>query len=106
MIDLESLSGAAYEVAKKRAAMEELESPDDTVAMMRHCVNETFEVIDAYIDWQSWENESELGEVKEAFAWELADVIMCCLIVAHAQGVDIEDALNKCYAKNKARAGE
>ena len=106
MIDLESLSGAAYRVAVIREATEGLESPKDTVAMMRHCVNETFEVIDAYRNSDVLDSNYDDDELKEAFADELADVIMCCLIVAHAQGVDIEDALNKCYAKNKARAGE
>lgn len=40
------------------------------------------------------------------FEMELADVVMCCLIMAELNGVDMELALLECLEKNKRRKGE
>ena len=50
--------------------------------------------------------DKDVDSAKSAFADEVADVIMCGLIMASAQGVDIEAALLACLEKNRKRAVE
>ena len=47
--------------------------------------------------------DDEMAASAERFALELADVIMCTLLAADAEGVDIEKALAVCLGKNIRR---
>ena len=48
----------------------------------------------------------ELERQRQAFADELADVVMCVYSVCGKEGIDIEGALEKCFLKNEARCDE
>lgn len=115
MIDVNEIAKKAFSYANKRAFSEDLESPCDVIGMCRHASSELFEVIDAYNKWSEYYfdeshkavfTKENIGVVKckVAFADEISDVIMCMLIIAKAQGVDIEKALEKCLEKNRQRA--
>jgi len=73
----------------------------DTMAMLKHCASEVVEATEVY-----GMLEETIGTInEEAFASELADVIACILIIcANEPTIDIENALQKCFEKNLARA--
>lgn len=69
------------------------------------------EAADAYREYvnalECVENEDERTLVSvRPFSLELADVVMCCLIIAELNGVDMELALLECLEKNKRRKKE
>jgi NTP pyrophosphatase (non-canonical NTP hydrolase) len=107
---LNEIAQKAVMYANKRASIEGLESPYDVLGMCRHTSSELFEVIDAYERWLDSKaldflrNTSGVENYQEAFSDEIADVIMCALIIAAGQGVDVEKALEKCLEKNRKRA--
>ena len=109
-MNINDMARKAFAYARQRQVKEGIESPSDIVAMCRHASSELFEVIDAYKGWQAKACnpnvffDKDVNSAKSVFAGEIADVIMCCLIVASAQGVDIEAALEKCLEKNRKRA--
>lgn len=107
-MNINEIAKTAVMYANKRAEKEGLESPYDVVGMCRHTSSELFEVIDAFNRWQcvqcSLEDYDDCDEEKDAFSDEIADVIMCALIIASGQGVDVEKALEKCLDKNRRRA--
>ncbi len=103
---LNEVAQKAFGYAEKRAKNEGLENPLDVIAMCRHASGELFEVIDAFNRLQCVQCslEEDYDEGKVAFADEIADVIMCALIIAAGQGVDVQSALEKCLEKNRQRA--
>lgn len=103
MIDLEELSEVALYTAEKRMK-NGANIKTDTFAMLKHCATEVIEVTEVYTKSQWQLNKNEMEIELEYFASELADVIMCCLIIAGKEGIDIEEALLKVAEKNKARA--
>jgi NTP pyrophosphatase (non-canonical NTP hydrolase) len=107
-VNINEIAQKAVMYANKRASIEGLESPYDVLGMCRHTSSELFEVIDAFTRWQcvqcSLEDYEDCEEEKTAFTDEIADVIMCALIIAAGQGVDVEKALEKCLEKNRKRA--
>ncbi len=109
-MNINDVAKKAFAYARQRQVKEGIESPSDIVAMCRHASSELFEVIDAYKKWQAKACspnvffDKDVNSAKSAFADEVADVIMCGLIMASAQGVDIEAALEKCLEKNRKRA--
>ena len=109
-MNINNVARKAFVYARQRQVKEGIESPSDVVAMCRHASSELFEVIDAYKGWQAKACnpnvffDKDVDSAKSAFADEVADVIMCGLIMASAQGVDIEAALEKCLEKNRKRA--
>lgn len=100
MIDLNDFCRKSWEVAKKRQE-NGAKLNTDTMAMLKHCASEVVEATEVY-----GMLEETIGTInEEAFASELADVIACILIIcANEPTIDIENALQKCFEKNLARA--
>lgn len=101
----------------------------DTRGMLKHCATEVIEATEAYSKYseiknladdinatdieEKWESQEEpdaceeyYQKSKEYFSSELADIIACCLIIASGENIDIEQALNDCYEKNRKRANK
>jgi NTP pyrophosphatase (non-canonical NTP hydrolase) len=91
MIDLNSIAIESLEIAEKR------DLKTDTVSTLKHCAGEVVEAMDAYT--HSLYNKN----LREEFAMELADVIMCILTISGHLSIDIEKAIEDCLKKNKAR---
>ena len=77
--------------------------------MLKHCAGEVVEAADAYREYvnklECVEDEDERTLVSvRPFSLELADVVMCCLIMAELNGVNMElTLLERCLEKNKRR---
>ena len=99
MIDLNKLSTEAYIVAKNRE-LNGAKIKTDTTSMLKHCVGEVMEATEAYCDLCY-----ELtDEYEEKFHNEVADIMVCCLIMSGYMGFDIEKAINRVMEKNKKRS--
>ncbi|MCM1321600.1 MAG: hypothetical protein NC041_07000 [Bacteroides sp.] len=78
--------------------------------MLKHCSGEVVEAMQAFTDcyWNCCNffsrTDDEKKEFKIRFADELADVIICALIAAEREDVDIEAALLRVQEKNAMRA--
>lgn len=109
MIDLNDLAYKMRNVAHARK-MNGAKIDTDTMAMLKHCASEVVEATEAYNILDSaindnHEYERNIIEEQENFESELADVIACILIIcANEPTIDIEEALQKCFQKNLARA--
>lgn len=125
MIDLNKLSEECLKIAEKR---DESGGPkSDTMTCIKHAAGEVVEAGIAYnaysgmknlaVDinekdiekrWEGFDEpdacEESYQEIKCEFESELADVIICILIAASQNKIDIENALNKCIEKNRKRA--
>ena len=95
MINLVTASAKAYDIAKRRGIKE------TTFEALKHCAGEILEANEAYNNWTFCETSDSL---KELFEDELADVIMCCLSICGAEGINIEKALDRVFEKNEKRA--
>ena len=108
MIDLKKVSAYALNIAKARK-VDKVDKPGGTVRMLKYCAGEVVEAADAYREYvnalECVENEDEMTlESVRPFSMELADVVMCCLIIAELNGVNMELALlERCLEKNKRR---
>lgn len=105
MIDLNKLAGDMLAVAKKRGE-NGANLKTDTVSMLKHTATEVVEAMDAYSKHHTGQLiHPALGKERfEAFAFELADIIACALIICANEGIDMEVALMMCHKKNEARA--
>ena len=97
MINLITASAKAYDIAKRRGIKE------TTFEALKHCAGEILEANEAYNNWTFCETSDSL---KELFEDELADIIMCCLSICGAEGINIEKALDRVFLKNEKRAGK
>ena len=70
--------------------------------ILKHTAGEVIEAAQAREAWA--DNEFLIEAYKEHYAEELADVIICVLIAAYEDGVDIESAVNLKMQKNAQRA--
>ncbi|MBO5371135.1 MAG: MazG-like family protein [Lachnospiraceae bacterium] len=109
MIDLNDLAYKMRNVAYVRKT-NGANVDTDTMAMLKHCASEVVEATEAYNTLDSaindnCEYERNIIELQEHLESELADVIACILIIcANEPTIDIEEALQKCFQKNLARA--
>lgn len=109
MIDLNDLAYKMRNVAYARK-MNGGKVDTDTMAMLKHCATEVVEATEAYNILNSalndnLEYEKNIIEEQENFESELADIMSCVLIIcANEPTIDIEEALQKCFEKNLARA--
>lgn len=87
----------------------------DTLEALKHCAGEVLEAVEAYARYKGTHERfygsrvdfvRELERQRQAFAGELADVVMCVYSVCGKEGIDIEGALEKCFLKNEARCDE
>ena len=93
MIDLNELAKESQKIAQKRA---EHGLKSDTMTCLKHCAGEVIEAVEAYKDYPP----VNLYD----YASELADVIICVLIAAANDNLDIEMAISEKVAKNRLRA--
>ena len=99
MIDLNKLSTDAYIVAKKREKNGAF-IQTEPISILKHCAGEVMEATEAYCDWCY----EMTDENEEKFQNEVADIIVCCLIMSGYMRFDIESALNRVMEKNRLRA--
>ena len=99
MIDLNKMAELAYSVTKKREA-NGAEISVDTFDMLKHAAGEIIEATESYTDLAY----EQTHECFERFQNEVADVVMCCLIIAENTQFDMEKALHRVMEKNKKRA--
>ena len=89
----------AAENSYKSALQRQHNGADIKVAeILKHCAGEVIEAQEAFILWKYDAHDP----VK--YAEELADVIICALIAAGRDEIDIEKAVNKKMQKNAQRA--
>lgn len=98
MIDLNKMCSQAKDIANKRNI-----EPVTVINLIKHCADEVVECAEAYMK-TSFSDKFLLEESYKDFIGELADIIMCALIIAGLEEIDIEQALKNCLKKNKARA--
>ena len=100
--NLNALSIESTEISKKRARNGGTKT--FTVQnVLKHCATEVVEAMEACTEYKTCSAE-KADEAKEAFVSELADIVVCCMIVAGHEGIDLETALIKCVEKNRLRA--
>lgn len=108
MIDLNELAEQAYITAHQRKLNGAKIDPDSVISMLKHCVGEVVEATEAYCNYCETLNHDSLQSFEdewfEDYKNELADIIICCLIIAGKRSIDIESALNRVMDKNKKRA--
>ena len=99
MIDLNKLSTDAYIVAKKREKNGAF-IQTEPISILKHCAGEVMEATEAYCDFAY----EMTFEYEEKFHDEVADIMVCCLIMSGYMGFDIEKAINRVMEKNRLRA--
>ena len=104
MIDLNELASQAYTTAKKRENNGAF-IQTKPMAILKHCATEVIEATEAFCDYYETLNDDDLeNKMREKFENEIADIIVCCLIVSGYSMIDIEKALNRVMEKNRLRA--
>ena len=99
MINLNDLAKEAYIIAKKRE-LNGAKIKADTISMLKHCAGEVMEATEAYCDFVY----EMTDENEEKFQNEVADIMVCCLIMSGYMGFDMEKAINRVMEKNRLRA--
>lgn len=114
MIDLKAIAKKAHLIAMQRHLKGCIAEPQNDFALLKHCAGEVVEAMDACKNYESEleksfdsvvteETIAECEKLRNAYALELADVITCCLIIAHNNKINIESALLQCLEKNASR---
>lgn len=104
MIDLNFISKISLEYSKAREKNRSVEKLT-TLNLLKHCAAEVVEATEAYKDLSYVQDVDIYAEDnKKEFEGELADIIMCVLIIAAYENTDIEEALKDCLEKNRKRA--
>ena len=104
-MNFNDIAKASYETARKRqenGANISVKTRD----MFKHCATEVVEAMEAYtrMDCYPQLNKPEQEIFKDHFASEIADIISCAAIIAHAEGIDLNKAMSSCLEKNRLRA--
>jgi len=104
-ITLNEIAKASYETARKRQENGANISVD-TGDMLKHCATEVVEAMQAYtnLDNSIVYDSDYKSDCKKGFASELADIINCAAIIAHAEEIDLNKAVADCLEKNRRRA--
>lgn len=102
MIDLNFISKIALEYSKAREKNGTVEK-GSTLNLLKHCAGEIIEAQNARDKWICGGGDFD-SEEKQKYAAELADVIMCILIIAAQENIDVEEAIKNCLEKNRKRA--
>lgn len=108
-MDLNESANECYKIALERfSKWHNVTSPINNIGMLKHLAGEVVEATQAFQKWSSeGDNEddfADLQELKNDYELELADVIICALILAHGSQIDIERAVMKGIKKNEERA--
>jgi NTP pyrophosphatase (non-canonical NTP hydrolase) len=72
----------------------------NTVSELIHCSVNVRETAKAYVKYVT----ERTNETKCLFVSGLADVVVCCMIIAAHEDIDIEKAIEDCVEKNRKRA--
>ena len=115
-MDLNEISKIAFNISEERRKHGAFGKRENSVQnLLKYCAGEVVEAMNAFDGWQEdlkfgavsmgvtdpdWNKETP----KEKFVGELADVIMCVLIIAGKMNLDIEKAIIACGEKNYKRA--
>lgn len=99
-MDLKAGSEKAFEIAERRGQYKH--DGQDVLRGLKHCAGEVLEANEAYNGYALLDTPED--GLKEKFADELADVIMCILSICGAEHIDIEEAMWRCFVKNAKRA--
>ena len=99
MINLNKLSTEAYITAKKREKNGAF-IQTEPISILKHCAGEVMEATEAYCDFAY----EMTDENEEKFQNEVADIMVCCLIMSGYMGFDMEKAINRVMEKNRLRA--
>lgn len=104
-MNLNEIAKASYETARKRqenGAHLSVKTRD----MLKHCATEVIEAMEAYTKMDCYPQLNKPGQeiFKDLFASELADIITCAAIIAHAEEIDLDKAVADCVEKNRKRA--
>lgn len=92
MLDLNNLSELCFKISEKRQKNGDFgKRLNTTENILKHCATEVVEAMA--------ESESEIE-----FKKELADIIICVLVIAGMEKIDIEDAILDCIDKNLKRS--
>lgn len=94
-MNLNKIAIIAFNISEKRKKNGAFNKNDD---ILKHLAGEVTETIEAYCAWKY------KSQDPAEYAEELADVIICALIAAGRDGIDIETAIKYKMAKNKNRA--
>lgn len=115
-LTLNDIASVSYANAKKRQANGGHISVE-TRNMLKHCATEVVEAMEAYANYEDRLHFVELSKagleiddnrktnvMKSKFAYELADIICCCTIIAGRENIDLNKAVADCLEKNRKRA--
>lgn len=104
-VDLNELARKMLEAAEMRKR-NGANVDTDTIKMLKHCATEVVEATEAFTVIKCLANSEPYNALDyyEDFYSELADIMSCVLIICAKDGIDINDALQKCYRRNLARA--
>lgn len=94
-MQINRIAKKAYKTAIKREANGAGVKIEST---LNHCFDEVIEAKEAFVNWRQDETK------KSEYAEELADVILCVLIAAKRDGINIEKAVKEKNKKNRLRA--
>ena len=107
MINLNELASQAYITAKKREKNGAFICTEP-MAMLKHCATEVIEATEAFLNYKEALNFIDdsvvIDECQQDFENEIADIIVCCLIISGYSMIDIEKAVNRVMEKNRLRA--
>ena len=92
-MNLNEFAKDCLEISKRRTDLEE----SSVLDYLKHCSGEVLEAYDAYAGQMI--GVYNKGDV----ASELADIIICVLLVCAKEGIDVEQALKDAMEKNKER---
>lgn len=93
---INNLAEEAFNVSAERGR-KEAHISTDSESLLKHAAGEIVEASFTYAQPEE--------QKKEVLLEEVSDAIMCLLILAHKEGLDIQEGLLACLNKNKRRAG-
>lgn len=109
MIDLDKAAKNCFEIAVKRHLNGANICPE-TLKMLKHCATELVEATNAYTIFDTMRQQKidqfSLNEYEVDFKRELADVIVCILIICGFEGINPEEIVLNCIEKNRKRANK
>lgn len=107
MLDLNKLAEECKQIAKLRISNgAKIEPPENA---LKGCAGEVIEAVQAKKDVENYYKyldypDDRLNILFSSYAEELADIIICVLVTANNDGIDIEKSILDKIEKNKLRA--
>ena len=102
MLDLNKLVGVCFDISEKRTNNGAF-NENTTSSLLKHTATEVIEAMESYVYYKKADpfcrDGDEIGDTYKQFSSELADIIVCVLIIAGKETIDIEKALLDCIEK-------